>query len=260
MSDNEILVVPRGRELTFDPASGLINFATSCRGATGPRTLVFDDTPPGEEEGGHTLGLGIDAGGTYTDAVLYDFKSRRVLARAKAPTTKWRYSEGILNAVKKLPGALLGDVDLVSLSTTLVTNAIIESNLHPVGLFLMPLGRGEDEGVSHAPAAVIRGRMNIEGQITESVDPEQIEDEARRMIKQYGVRAFAVSGYGASVNPALELQVKSILRKSTGLDVCCGHELSGTLNFYIRAHTAVLNAGVIPIMEEFLGEMKTALA
>ena len=95
--------------------------------------------------------------------------------------------------------------------------------------------------------------------MTEDIDPGEIAETARRMVELQGVRAFAVSGYGGSVNPELELQVKEILRKKTDMNVCCGHELSGTLNFYVRAHTAVLNAGVIPIMEEFLSQMRTAL-
>jgi hypothetical protein len=258
VSDEEILVVPPGRELTFDPASDLINFSTAYKKNDRPRILTFDD-PSDRKAPERSLGLGIDAGGTYTDAVLFDFKTRKVLARAKSPTTKWKYSEGIIQAVRQLPEEGRGRVDLVSLSTTLVTNAIVESNLYPVGLLLMPMGTAGAEAVSHSPAAIVRGRMNIEGEITEDVDPAEIAETARMMVDRHDVRAFAVSGYGALVNPELELKIKRVVRETTGLDVCCGHELSGTLNFYVRAHTAVLNAGVIPIMEEFLNEMKTAL-
>ena len=259
VSDDEILVVPQGREIVFDPAADLISFSTAYQKNDKPRILEFNDDSIGGNNPDRSLGLGIDAGGTYTDAVLFDFNTREVLARAKSPTTKWKYSEGIINAVKQLPEEGRNRVDLVSLSTTLVTNAIVESNIHPVGLLLMPLGNDSAETMSHSPTAVVKGRMNIEGEITEDIDPEEIADTARLFVKRHGVRAFAVSGYGASVNPELELRVKEILRDTTGLDVCCGHELSGTLNFYVRAHTAVLNAGVIPIMEEFLQEMKTAL-
>ncbi len=259
VSDAEILVVPPGRELTFDPASDLIGFSTAYKQENEPRILDFDENSCLKDSPGRSVGLGIDAGGTYTDAVLFDFQNRKVLARAKSPTTKWKYSEGIMAAVEQLPEEGLGRVDLVSLSTTLVTNAIVESNLHPVGLLLMPLGREGTEAMSHTPTAVVRGRMNIEGNITEDIDPEEIAETARMMVSRHNVGAFAVSGYGASVNPELELRIKKIIRETTGRDVCCGHELSGTLNFYVRAHTAVLNAGVIPIMEEFLDEMTSAL-
>lgn len=204
-------------------------------------------------------GLGIDAGGTYTDAVLYDFTESSVMATAKALTTKWRYSKGIMEAVSRMPATGLASVDLVCLSTTLVTNAIVESNTYPVGLFIMPPGKMGADDIHHTPTEIIKGRMTIEGLGVESVDPDEVRLKAKAMASRNGVKAFAVSGYGGSVNPSLELEVKSIIRECTGLNVCCGHELSGTLNFIIRARTAVLNAGTIPIMEEFLKEMETVL-
>lgn len=264
LSSDEILVVPPGREIIFDSATGLVNFASTLEEDSngGIRNLVFaSDKTKKEHQPVSTasMGLGIDAGGTYTDAVLFNFKEQKIISRAKSLTTKWKYSEGIMAAVRQLPSEVLKTVDLVSLSTTLVTNAIVESNLYPVGLFLMPMATMTPDNISHSPHSIIKGRMTIEGLMAEDICSDEIKEAASRMVKQDGVRAFAVSGYGASVNPELELKVKKILRDETGLDVCCGHELSGTLNFYVRAHTAVLNAGVIPIMEDFLSEMRTAL-
>ncbi len=258
---DDLLIVPPGRKVTFDPASSSLSSATPEGEDTLFRDRIIRTTGEGDEslKTRYTRGLGIDAGGTYTDAVLYDFKKSAVLSRAKALTTKWKYSEGIMAALEHIPAEELSSVDLVSLSTTLVTNAIVESNTHPVGLLIMPPGRLTAGDIEHVPASVIQGRMTIEGAMVEDIDPEEIRQRAEEMITHYGVRAFAVSGYGGSVNPRLELKVKKIIRESTGLDVCCGHELSGSLNFYIRARTAVLNAGTIPIMEEFLREMKAAL-
>ncbi|MDC7235899.1 MAG: DUF1638 domain-containing protein [Spirochaetales bacterium] len=264
LSDEEILVVPPGREITFDPVSGLVNFASPLteQNSNTERHILFGSEAAQDNSDSRktaALGLGIDAGGTYTDAVLFDFREEKILSRAKSLTTKWKYSEGIMAAVRQLPEDLLNKVDLVSLSTTLVTNAIVESNMHPVGLFLMPMANMIPDNISHNPHSLIKGRMTIEGAVSQDIDPEEIRQAAVKMVAQNGVKAFAVSGYGASVNPELELKVKKILREETGLDVCCGHELSGTLNFHVRAHTAVLNAGVIPIMEDFLSEMKRAL-
>jgi len=262
--DDEILIVPTDRKVVYDSASGGIIsvHVDQTLSMFRTRTIQLESTEPhtaGDNSKKHTFGLGIDAGGTYTDAVLYDSHLDRVLSRAKALTTKWRYSEGIMNAVNHLPPEDLSRVDLVSLSTTLVTNAIVESNTYPVGLLIMPLGNVKTIDIKHTPTAIIKGRMTIDGTISEEVDPEEIKQVSALMIENHGVKGFAVSGYGGSVNPVLELKVKKILRDSTAMDVCCGHELSGTLNFYIRARTAVLNAGVIPVMEEFLQEMKIAL-
>ena len=207
----------------------------------------------------YSIGLGIDAGGTFTDAVLFDFKEKRVLGKSKARTTHWRYSEGIMEAVNAFLPEDLNKIDIVSISTTLVTNAIVESKIQPVGLLIMPSGINGTSSFIHNPSRIIKGRVSIEGEIREPVSPDEVRAVVNRFVAVNKVRAFAVSGYGGSVNPELELEVKDIIREETGMDVCCGHELSGTLNFYIRAHTAVLNAGTIPVMEKFLQEMKGAL-
>ena len=54
----------------------------------------------------------------------------------------------------------------------------------------------------YTPSQIIKGRMTIEGEISEEIDPDEIRDKAERMIHHHKVRAFAVSGYGGSVNPA----------------------------------------------------------
>ena len=207
----------------------------------------------------YSIGLGIDAGGTFTDTVLFDFEKRKVLFKAKALTTKWNYSEGIINAINLLPSGELQNVALVSLSTTLVTNAIVESNIYPVGLLLMPSGSFKIHVINHSPSKVIQGRMSIDGNVTEPVNSEEIKRIIEKMISIHKVQSFAVSSYGGTVNPELELEVKKIIHQETNMDVCCGHELSGVLNFYVRANTAVLNAGTIPIMKEFLLDIKTTL-
>ena len=79
--------------------------------------------------------LGIDTGGTFTDAVLLDAQ-RRVVACAKALTTRFDLAVGIGGAIDKLPVALLGQIDLVSLSTTLTTNSVVEGKGSPVCVLL----------------------------------------------------------------------------------------------------------------------------
>jgi N-methylhydantoinase A/oxoprolinase/acetone carboxylase beta subunit len=72
------------------------------------------------------IGIGIDTGGTYTDAVIYDFSEKKVLGTAKALTTRQDLAIGILEALDKLPQDLLKEAGLISLSTTLATNACVE--------------------------------------------------------------------------------------------------------------------------------------
>jgi N-methylhydantoinase A/oxoprolinase/acetone carboxylase beta subunit len=101
--------------------------------------------------------------------------------------------------------------------------------------------------------------MDISGNEVEPVDLTEVRRIGRRMIEREGAKAFAVSGYGGSVNPMHEIQVREGLVEETGLDVCCGHELSDLLDFRVRAHTAVLNAGIIPLLERFLEDCGTSL-
>ena len=72
------------------------------------------------------IGLGVDTGGTYTDAVLYDFDEGKILASAKSLTTKEHLEVGIGGALDQMPEQLIRQVELVSLSTTLATNACVE--------------------------------------------------------------------------------------------------------------------------------------
>ena len=87
------------------------------------------------------LWLGLDTGGTFTDAVLLA-GGRRVIASAKALTTPWNLAVGIGKAIRAvldlLPaGAGRGDVSLVSVSTTLATNAVVENRFSPVCTLLI---------------------------------------------------------------------------------------------------------------------------
>ncbi|HAS82731.1 MAG TPA: hydantoinase/oxoprolinase [Verrucomicrobia bacterium] len=208
----------------------------------------------------HGIGLGIDAGGTYTDAVLYDFDRQEVLCKAKALTTHWDYSKGIREALDGLDPVTLKRVSITALSTTVATNAIVENRGQTVGLLVMPpCGWQDPEGFRHAPLAVIRGQLEIDGTEIEPVDAVQVRAVCQDLIQRQGVTAFAVGGYAAHANPSHELQVKSIIRESTAMSVTCSHELSSALHYRVRAETAALNARIIPCLESLLTRVTDAL-
>ena len=73
------------------------------------------------------IGIGIDTGGTCTDAVIYDFDAKAILATGKTLTTKANLEIGIANALDQLPEALLRRAESLALSTTLATNACVEN-------------------------------------------------------------------------------------------------------------------------------------
>lgn len=74
-----------------------------------------------------TIGIGIDTGGTYTDTVIYDFDKKEVLAKGKTLTTRENLETGIGNALDMLPHELAKQAAVLSLSTTLATNACVEN-------------------------------------------------------------------------------------------------------------------------------------
>ena len=261
-STDEILVVPPDHVIDFDAIRSTL--------AAHPIWSRKQGREPEHDRiiirGGNTekrpyikIGLGIDAGGTYTDAVIYNLEDNTRLCKAKSLTTKWDFTIGIGKALKKLDQNLLGAVELVALSTTLATNAIVENEGQTVGMLLMPPAGGGGN-VAYEPKAIIQGELDITGNELAPVNRDQVFATAKNMIAKRGVTAFAVSGYAGSINPVHELAVKQLLMEKTGLFVSCGHELSDRLNFQTRAITAMLNARIIPRLVNLLSDLEKAMA
>ena len=206
------------------------------------------------------IGLGIDAGGTYTDAVIYDLSGRKLLSKNKALTTRWNLADCIGKAISGLDPDLLPSVSLVAVSSTLATNAIVEDKGQKVGLLLMPpYGLFEPQDIPYEPKAVVSGQLEITGEPIRPVDEREIIQVAGKMIRRFGVKAFAVSGYAGVINPEHELSVKRILTDETGLFVSCGHELSDILDFRTRAYTAVMNGRIVPLLARLMSDIEEVL-
>lgn len=193
--------------------------------------------------------LGIDAGGTYTDAVIIRNSDKKVVASYKALTTYPELLTGIENAIDGLDPQYLKDIKLVSVSTTLATNTILEKTGYPVGLilvgnYLVPQDTSVQEYV------MVRGGHTATGAEAEALDIEAVTEFVNRV--KDNVSAFAVSSYFSVRNPEHELQIKDYIIKATGMPVVCGHELSQDLGAYDRGITAYLNAQLIPIARQFI--------
>ena len=261
-STPEVLFVPPDHVIGFDA----IQSTLSANPLWGHETLkpeaniiIEDQKPP--DEAHIKIGLGIDAGGTYTDAVIYDLEQNKTLCKSKSLTTKWDFTKGIKSALNKLDPEKLRQVELVALSTTLATNAIVENQGQTVGMILMPpYGLGIDKNIPFHPKAVIKGQLDITGKVLIAIDPDEIKKTAAQMVAAHNVTAFAVSGFAGAINPEQELRVKDIIQQHTGFFVTCGHELSDTLNFQTRAITAMLNARIIPRLTSLLADLETVVA
>lgn len=195
--------------------------------------------------------LGIDTGGTYTDAVLLDEK-KGVLGKTKALTTRYDLSIGIQNAIEKVLPVCSSPIQLVSLSTTLATNAIVEGQGSQVCLILIGYHADMlDEveiGKLVPPQAIVHlsGGHTVNGE--EQAPLDLVEAERAILNQAPHVSAFAISGYFSVRNPSHELQVRSLARRLTDKPVTCGHELTSHLHAPRRALTTVLNARLIPLL------------
>lgn len=216
--------------------------------------------------GPRTLLLGIDTGGTYTDAVVYDEHTSTVVVTAKAPTTHHDLSIGIRGAIDAVLDAGSIDpalVELVSLSTTLATNALVEGRGRPVGTAVIGFDAGvvERAGLAEAlagdPVVFLDGGHDPHGSAVAPLDLGALATWADQIADE--VDAFAVTSQFSVRNPEHELAAASLLRERTGRPVTSSHQLSAQLNGPRRAVTAVLNARLIAIIHELVGTTERTL-
>lgn len=202
--------------------------------------------------------LGIDTGGTYTDAVLFS-ETRGVVAKAKALTTRHDLSVGIAGAVEavleqaKAPASAIG---LVSLSTTLATNALVEGQGGRAGLVMIGFGPedlkrdGLQEALGTDPVIFLPGGHNVHGGET-LLDMTLLDEALPQLATQ--VASFAVAGYFAVRNPAHEQRVRDRIREVSHLPVTCSQELSSKLGGPRRALTTLLNARLVSMIDRLIG-------
>ncbi|HEY3360717.1 MAG TPA: hydantoinase/oxoprolinase family protein [Methanosarcina sp.] len=193
--------------------------------------------------------LGIDAGGTYTDSVLIRKSDGRVVCSNKALTTYPDPLGGIKESIDGLDPEKLKLVTIISVSTTLATNTILEKTGYPVGLIL--IGNYEiPEDSEIENWIMVKGGHDSNGEEVAALDLLAVENFVLGIKDR--VSAFAVSSYFSVRNPEHELRVKTLIQELTGLPVVCGHELAQSLGAYERGVTAYLNAQLLPVAEGFL--------
>jgi len=207
------------------------------------------------------LRLGIDTGGTFTDAVLCR-EDGAVFRTAKSLTTKHDLTIGIGKAIAAImepdgEEAVPADaIRLVSISTTLATNAVVESHGQPVCLIMIgeteaALDRGGlRQALGSDPAIFIAGGHGSNGDEATPLDMAALETALDKYAGK--VSAFAVSAHFGSRNPAHEKRARDAVLERTGRPVTCGHELSANLDMPRRALTAVLNARLIPLIADLI--------
>lgn len=215
---------------------------------------------------GRAVFVGVDTGGTYTDAVVYDDARGAVVAKAKAPTTHDDLAVGIRQALDRVLAEAAVDpatIGLVSLSTTLATNALVEGVGRPACLVMIGF---EDEALDRGGLREALGTdavISIAGGHTSHGTPQHdvdLDALARALDTLEDVEGFAVTGQFGVRNPEHELAARELIRERTGLPVTCSHELSDGLNGPKRSVTALLNARLIAMIEELVSTTAAILA
>ena len=212
------------------------------------------------------LGLGIDTGGTCTDAVVWDLTEKRILASAKALTTKEDLKIGIEAALSQLPVELTKQCARAAISTTLATNACVEGKGGRGKLILI----GADEGAfrdTHASYGIedpdevmlVPCRLVPEREKCTPPDWETFRERIPAFLHACDC-VSVVQLYSAELLGCFENEAAAIVREYYDIPVICGNTLFPDRNIFRRGAGALLNARLIPVLHEFLLAIREVLA
>ncbi len=236
-----------------EKVSGYLGKLVEGKGLIEPDTYSDDD----EKVSSARYGLGIDTGGTFTDAVIVDLDDYSVVAKRKSPTTHQDLSIGLyksVDAVFNSTDIKPSDISLVGISTTLATNSILEGSGGEVGLILIGWNPMTEVNFGEKKQAIIKGGFDSKGKAIAAMSKDEVIAAINSMKDE--VDAIAISGLFANMNPSQEKKVKELVMQMTGLPTVAGHELSAVLGIDLRAETAVLNAKLIPVVSKFFDDVE----
>ncbi len=201
--------------------------------------------------------IGLDVGGTNTDAVLIGKEG--VLRRTKVPTDHSNLFESVWSGLEEITRDIpSGGISRAVLSTTLTTNAIVEKKLSETGMIVCS-GPGIDPELFRTGDQYfcVSGSIDHRGREVQTINAQEIRDIASRWHSE-GLKQVAIVGKFSVRNPKQEIEIQDLL--DGGFDyVVLGHRLSGHLSFPRRIATAYLNASVYPIHKKFFEAVRVSL-
>lgn len=209
------------------------------------------------------IGIGIDTGGTCTDAVIFDTKSHEVLSQSKTLTTKQDLKIGILTALSGLDQDLARDAAYISLSTTLATNACVEHKGGRAKLVFIGVNpaavkkMGSEYGLP--PMGDIYFMQGDAGQEdSQQPDWKKFEEDIEKEFLEYD--SVAIVQMNPKYNDGqYEIKAEKMIKKKLGLSCVRGYDLYQELNVQKRGATALLNARLLPVMEDFFDSIERSL-
>jgi N-methylhydantoinase A/oxoprolinase/acetone carboxylase beta subunit len=216
------------------------------------------------------LRIGVDVGGTNTDAVL--MRGREVLASHKAATTP-DVGSGIVAAIQDVlerSGQSAGAITAVMIGTTHFTNAFVEAR-HLCRVGVLRLGAPATLAIRplvdwptalkdavHAHTEIIGGGFNYDGRPITPLSPDEVKRAAREF-RARGIEAVAISSVFAPVNTSQEQEVAQILQQELpGVRIAVSSQI-GRIGLIERENAAVMNAALLPMAERVVGSFRQAL-
>lgn len=206
----------------------------------------------------HKYIIGIDTGGTYTDAVLLDIRSREVIATAKYPTTHHQLAIGTAEALAALLHKSMVDpvqVASISVSSTLATNAVIENKGARVAVIV--IGYVKHFKLPVKAVVYVKGGHNIMGEEEEPLELDYLVELIEGLKKE--VDAYGICSSMSIKNPAHELVTEKAIAMLDPKPSFCSHRISNLAGMQERAATAGLHAKLMPIMEDFVKGVEKAM-
>jgi N-methylhydantoinase A/oxoprolinase/acetone carboxylase beta subunit len=200
--------------------------------------------------------LGLDVGGTFTDGVVIE--AGKMISMVKIPTTHENLLSCILTVVDKVIAEVGSKTfERIALSTTIVTNALIEGNIDQVGLCIMP-GPGMNlEDALPVEPYILSSYIDHRGREVAGPKEEEVMAACRHFSE---CDVFAVSGKFAVRNPSHELAVAEWLKKKASpVHISAGAQVSGSLNFLRRTNSAYYNGAVWRKFNDFATAIEKAL-
>ena len=207
------------------------------------------------------LGIGIDTGGTCTDAIVYDLDTKEILGAGKALTTKSHLETGIANALDRLPQDLVQKAEFLALSTTLATNACVENKGARARLLMIGFDPNMMEHLKEIYASYgfddltqfIILDAKVENLFPDAFDPDW--NDLRQKAPQYFADCDSigiVQKHPRANGGRFELTARQILRDTLTLPITIAYDISNEVDILKTCAGTMLNARLIPLISEFM--------
>ena len=228
--------------------------------------------------------LGVDVGGTFTDAVLWDSKTGEIRT-SKAATTPHDVSEGVISAIDELTTAY-NEIDVIVHGTTVGINTMLQKKLPKVGMLvtkgfrdLLDIQRiykhwgktywsSPYDLQSDKPDAIVRRylrgevdeRVTYPGTVIKVIDEDNVREAACALLKEEGLTGIAVVYLWSFLHPDHELKTRKVLRDAGYQgNIALSHEVAPIFHEFERMITTVINASLMEVMGRYIANLEKQL-